>query len=203
MEFGAALASRRMCRNFSDIPVAAADLAAVLGAARTAPSAGNTWALDIVSLSDRAAVRRYWNVALPEARRAEFAWPGLLAAPVLLVPYVRADAYVDRYAEHDKAATGLGGAAADWSVPYWFVDGGAAVMSMLLSAEDRGLGALFFGQFDHEAALRTAFGVPDDRVALGTIALGHAADERPRTGSQRRRPGVESFVHGDRWHNDL
>ena len=31
-----------------------------------------------------------------------------------------------RYGEHDKAPTGLGAGAAQWAVPFWFVDAGMA-----------------------------------------------------------------------------
>ena len=108
-----------------------------------------------------------WEV--PEARRRAFPWPGLLVAPVLVVPYVDPTRYVERYAEPDKSHSGLGTGESAWSVPYWWVDGGAAVMAMLLAAESEGLGALFFGQFGHEDAVREAFGVPAAQRALGTV----------------------------------
>ena len=66
-----------------------------------------------------------------------------------------------RYAEPDKAATGLGRSAAAWPVPYWTVDAAFAVMTLLLAAEDAGLGALFFGVFQGEAgAARRARACP-------------------------------------------
>ena len=40
-----------------------------------------------------------------------------------------------RYAEEDKARTGLGAGADAWAVPYWWVDGGMAAMTLLLAAE--------------------------------------------------------------------
>ena len=54
---------------------------------------------------------------LPVERRDGFPWPGLLVAPALIVPLAHAQTYVDRYAEADKASTGLGGSADDWPVP--------------------------------------------------------------------------------------
>lgn len=172
----------------------------IAAAATRAPSAGNTWALDLLVLTGDDAAR-YWDLTLPPARRAGFAWPGLLAAPVLLVPYVEPAAYVRRYAEGDKAATGLGDGEGRWSVPYWWVDGGAAVMAVLLAAEAEGLGALFFGQFDHEAAVTRAFGVPPDRRALGTVAVGHPRPGgRHRSDSARRgRPAAGDRLHRGRW----
>ena len=142
----------------------------------------------------------YWDVTLPSERRDGFAWPGLLAAPVLVVVWVNPDAYVSRYREPDKAHTGLGADEDAWPVPYWFVDGGAAVMTMLLAARDRGLGAAFFGMFEHEDAVRRRFGVPPDRRGVGTVALGHPAeDDRPSHSAARARPDLSNNVHRAGW----
>lgn len=194
------LASRRMCRAFTSDPVAPADLDRVLRAAFRGPSAGNTAGLDLLVLRD-ATVAEYWDVTLPPEQRAGFRWPGLLAAPVLIVPVVDPAAYVERYGRPDKAATGLGSSPAAWHVPYWFVDGGAAVMAMLLSAEALGLGALFFGQFAHEEAVAARFGIPSGRRALGTLALGYPAPTGrvPSRSARGGRPDWQDHTHTDRW----
>ena len=194
------LARRRMCRDFLPDPVEESVLDAVLTAGLGAPAAGNTWALDLVVLTG-ASVTAYWDVTLPAARRVSFGWPGLLTAPVLVVPYVDPAAYVERYAEPDKVASGLGGSTEDWTVPYWWVDGGAAVMGMLVAAEAHDLGALLFGQFGHEAAVAERFGVPGGRRALGTVALGHPVAGRggPGRSAGRGRPRAAAHVHRDVW----
>ncbi len=197
--FASLLASRRMCRDYLPEPLSPQLLAPVLDAAFSGPAAGNTWALDLLVLTGDD-VRTYWDTSLDPARRADFPWPGLLQAPVLVVPYVDPDAYATRYAEPDKSHTGLGAGTERWTVPYWWIDGGAAVMAMLLAAEAAGLGALLFGQFDHEADLRSVFGVPAGRRALGTVALGRAAGARTGSASARRgRPDPATRTHTGRW----
>jgi len=197
--FDRVLASRRMCRDYLDRPIDPALLDTVLRAAFRGPTAGNTDALDLVVLQGEQ-VGQYWDISLPEPRRSVFPWPGLLRAPVLVLPYVSAQGYVDRYAEADKSDTGLGDGAERWSVPYWWVDGGAAVMALLLAAEAAGLGALLFGQFDHEPTLAAHLGVPEGRRALGTVALGHpgAGDRRSRS-ARRGRPDPVDRVHLGAW----
>lgn len=197
--FDEVLASRRMCRDFlaDEVPPDALDR--VLAAAFRGPSAGNTAALELVVLTvgDTAG---YWDTTLEAPRRASFPWPGLLRAPVLVLPYVAPGRYVERYAESDKASTGLGERTEDWPVPYWWVDGGAAVMALLLAAEAEGLGALFFGQFAHEASVAERFGVPGDRRSLGTVAVGFPAGERQGSASARRgRPAPGSSIHHGGW----
>lgn len=190
---------RRMVRAFQARAVAPEVLDRVLDAARRAPSAGSTQGLDLLVLEGPEATGRYWDLTFSDpAARAGFRWQGLFDAPVLVVPVVDPEAYARRYAEADKARAGLGSVGA-WSVPYWWVDGGAAVQNLLLAAVDEGLGALLFGLFDHEPAVLAAHGVPAGRRALGTVALGHPAPDGPgRSAGRPRRPLVE-VVHRGRW----
>jgi nitroreductase len=199
VELGEAVRRRRMVRNYRADPVADDALDRILTAGRRAPAAGNVQALDLVVLRGPVETARYWDVTLPAPRRAAFRWPGLLRAPVLVLPYVRPSAYVERYAEPDKARTGLGGGEDRWAVPYWHVDAGMAVMAILLAVVDEGLGGLFFGQFDHAPGVREVLGVPDGHEAVGTIALGHPEPDEPgRSAGRRRRPG-DDVVHLGHW----
>ncbi len=188
-----------MVRNYSPDPIAPESLDRILWAANRAPSAGNTQGLDLVVLAG-AAVETYWDVTLPVDRRATFPWPGLLYAPVLVQVVVSPRAYVERYGESDKEHTGLGRGADAWPVPFWFVDGGAAIMAMLLAAVDEGLGALLFGTFGHETQVKATFGVPVDRRIAGVIAMGHPADEvRPSRSTARTSRALGDVVHRGRW----
>lgn len=188
-----------MVRNYTPEPIPADVLDRVLDAARRAPSAGNTQALDLVVLDGPAETGRYWDVTLPAERRGSFRWPGLLVAPVLIIPCVAPGAYVERYAEPDKARPGLGDDPDAWPVPYWHVDGGMALMALLLAAVDEGLGALLFGQFDHEPAVRRAFAIPEGVAVLGTIALGHPAPDEPGRSADRPRRPLTDIVHRGGW----
>lgn len=183
-----------MVRAFEPTPIDADVLDRVLDAARRVPSAGNSQGLDLLVIDDP---ERYWSMTFPAGREG-FRWQGLFDAPVLVVPIVDPEAYSRRYAEPDKAATGLGDVDA-WTVPYWWVDGGMAVQNLLLAAVDEGLGALLFGIFEHEPAVLAAFGVPAGRRALGVVALGHPAPDEPGQSASRHRRTLEETVHRGRW----
>jgi nitroreductase len=187
-----------MVRAFADDPVDPDAVDALVDLARRAPSAGNTQGWAFLVLEGPAQTARYWDVTLPTDRRAGFRWPGLVAAPVLIVALVHPDAWAQRYAEPDKEATGLGSVAA-WPVPYWWVDGGMAVEHLLLGAVDAGLGACFFGLFDHEAEVLTALGVPDGWRALGTVALGHPAPDASGRSATRGRRSLDEVLHRGAW----
>lgn len=200
VELDRAVRRRRMVRSFEDRAVDPTVVDRICDLARRAPSAGNAQGTALLVLDQPSTTGRYWDLALPAERRAGFAWPGLLRAPVLVVVLVSAERYLSRYAEPDKAGSGLGRSAEDWPVPYWQVDGGMAVMALLLGAVDAGLGACFFGLFEHERAVLDAFGVPSGWRGLGTVALGHPdGADRPSRSATRLRRSLDEVVHRGRW----
>jgi len=188
-----------MVRAFTAEPVDPSVVDGLVDLARRAPSAGNSQGMAYVVLIGPQETARYWDVTLPAERRAGFRWPGLVAAPVLVLVLVRPDAWVERYGEPDKAATGLGEGTDAWPVPYWWVDAGMAVEHLLLGAVDAGLGACFFGVFDHEAALLAALGVPEGWRAVGTVALGHPAPDEPGRSARRPRASLDEVRHRGGW----
>lgn len=200
MDVLAALAARKMTRAFTGEAPSRQTLDALVYAATRGPSAGNTSSVEVLVLETHD-VAAYWDITLPAERRESFPWPGLLQAPVLLIPTVDPSDYVERYAESDKERTGLGHSAEAWTVPYWWVDGGAAVENILLAATALDEGVCFFGQFEHETAVSAHFGVPAGRRALGTIAVGRpdpGADRRSRS-AQRPARSVADRTHWGRW----
>jgi nitroreductase len=190
-----------MVRSFAPDPLPAGAIEALVDLARRAPSAGHTQGWAFIALEGAEQAARYWDAALPAGpARADFRWQGLLAAPALLVVLVRPDAWVERYAEADKDATGLGAGEDAWAVPYWWVDGGMAVEHVLLGAVEAGLGACFFGLFHHEAAVLAALGVPEGWRAVGTIALGvPAGEDQPGRSVARGRRSVADVLHRGAW----
>ncbi len=204
MDFGDVVRRRRMVRAFRPDPIPSDVLDRVVGAALRAPAAGNSDGTDLVVLEGPEHTRRYWDITLPNAEsRERFGHPRLLDAPVLAVVLADANAYLRRYRESDKAATGLGESADRWPVPYWTVDASFAAMLVLLAATNEGLGALFFGIFQREAELLHALGVPDRRQAIGTIALGwpdvEADSARPGRSADRPTRAFDEIVHRGHW----
>jgi nitroreductase len=175
-------------------------LESVVSAGRRAPSAGNTQGFAFVVLEGVEQTRRYWDITLPDP--SSFAFPALLDAPALVIVLADPTAYVERYAEPDKASTGLGTSADRWPVPYWTVDASFAAMLIQLAAIDAGLGVLFFGPFDNEARVLDELGVPDRMQAIGTIALGWPDAERDtRAGTSAKRPrrATQDVIHWNDW----
>jgi nitroreductase len=204
MELSETVRRRTMVRSFSGESVPAPVLERLLELACRAPSAGNTGGWDaVVLVGDQTA--SFWHATTTEEWRARARrWPGLSRAPVVIALFVHPQAYLARYREPDKSTSGLGTDPSEsgdgWPVPYWFVDGGFAVMTMLLVAADAGLGACFLGNFRGEGALRAALGVPEDRRYLGAVLMGTPGGDDPPSSSRARGPRRPSeVVHRGRW----
>ncbi|HET7524188.1 MAG TPA: nitroreductase family protein [Acidimicrobiales bacterium] len=199
MELGDVLRRRRMCRNFRDDPVPAEVVDRLLDRARRAPSAGNTQGWSFLVLEGNDQLDAFWDVESDPSWREFPTLPGVLRAPLIVVPLCSVRRYLDRYSEPDKVAAGMTEERA-WPAPFWVVDVAFATMILLLSVVDEGLGALFFGLRGAPEDLRARFGVPPEWDAIGAVAIGWPADDRGPVGSavRGRRP-VDEVVHRGRW----
>jgi nitroreductase len=108
--------------------------------------------------------------------------------------------YLVRYSAEDKIRFGLDDLDA-WHVRFWDVDGGMAAMQLQLAAVNEGLATWFFGIAHGEDAVRSHFGVPDDREMIGVIALGFRdPDETPfGSGTTRKRRPLGEQLHRNEW----
>jgi nitroreductase len=196
MELAEVVSRRRMIRRYRPDPVDPAVVTDIIDTARRAPSAGFTQAVSFVAVTDAEVRHRMAEICGEPAHVAWGRAPWLSVAPVHIVPCVRRDAYRERYAEPDKAG---GRGPDDWAVPYWWVDGGAAVMLLLLATVDAGLGAGLLDIADRDG-VRAVLGIPADVEPIGLVTVGHAADTQPvSSGTRRRRRPLAEQLHWQRW----
>jgi nitroreductase len=202
MEFKDAVFSRRMTRHFTRDSLDDQLLDELLRAALRSPTAGNAQGVDLLVLTDPDSLRQFWElISLPEWRHAPARSSDLMAAPVIVIPLGDPSAYEARYRANEKAGSSLFHLeAAQWPVPYWTVDASFVAMTLLLGAQDAGLGALFFQLQGHERELLSGFGIPGHFVPIGAIALGHPMDrDRPRPSTSLPRRGQVEVVHREHW----
>ena len=186
---------RRMTRTFQPTALEPELVTDLLDLARRAPSAGYSQGVHFLALSGDA-LTNFWKVTVGD----EWFDEGVLAAPVVVLPLADPNAYTSRYAENDKAGHGLE-IAENWEVPFWLTDAAMATQNLLLIAEERGLGALYFGIFRNARLALDDLGVPDHVLQVGAVALGwRAATDKP-SGSATTRPRRERIevVHHNRW----
>ena len=199
MEFRDALSRRRMVRNYTDEPVDADALARIVDAGVRSPSAGFSQGQRFVVVTNHAQ-RTAIAVAAHEPEYVAGGFDSWISkAPAQIVICADKNAYLERYSEPDK--TGDDGAASteeDWPVPYWWVDAGASMMSILLAAVDEGLAAGFLGSHNLDMIHET-LGIPEDILIVGIVTIGHSATDR-RSGSLARGWNDRAtVVHDNHW----
>lgn len=200
MEFHEVIRQRRMVRSYRTRPVCPEAVNRIVEAGLSAPSAGYSQGQSLIVVTDRSTRRRIADLADEPRYAARGFDPWLSSAPVHLVLCVSADDYHRRYREADKLTGHRAGA--EWPVPYWWVDAGAALMAVLLAAVDEGLAAGFLGA--HAVpGLPGLLGIPGGVHPVGVVTIGHAApDRRSRSLDRGRRPRSE-VAHAERWGRPL
>jgi nitroreductase len=203
VEFRDVLTRRRSVRSYADRPVPRDVLERIANAAVVwAPSAGFSQGLRIVVVTDPETRRRIAVAAKEDELAAQGRPRWKAAAPVQMVVLTREDDYHDRYRRQDKLQI-TGGREIDWPAPYWYVDAGAAAMTLMFAALDEGLDTAIFGVTDLPA-LHETLGLPDDLRFVAVVTMGYpaeGADELSRGASvfkERRKPRGD-VVRWDRW----
>jgi nitroreductase len=190
-----------MVRKYTSEPVDPGVVDLALRNATRAPSAGFTQGWSFLVLDTPEDTARYWDLFVGDEEWEADGWlRGMRTAPVLVLPCASKAAYLSRYAEPDKGWTDQD--EARWPMPYWFMDTAMAVMLILQTAVDQGLGACYFGiPPRHEADVRSTFGIPDGWDPIGVVSLGHPAPTGGAKGSPRRRARrpLDEIVHRGTW----
>lgn len=175
MDLSEVLARRRMTRSFRGESVDHDLLDALCAEALRAPTAGNCAGVRMSTVS-RDLVGQYFDVATDlEWRATSRRYAGLARAGALVLVTSRPQDYFARYAQLDKASSGLA-QRDNWSIPYWHTDAAMATMALLLLLEEQGLAATLWGNFRHDAdVLRWA--AIDDEELFATVLIGVADGE--------------------------
>ncbi len=192
MEYRDVVARRRMVRRFTADPVDDETIDRIVATIRSGPTAGYAQGVSAVTVTDPE-IRSAIAVAGGEPEYLERGFdPWLSVAPVHMVLCVEPERYRRRYAEQDKDAAAL-------QIPWWWVDGGAAMVLGVLAAIDEGLAAGFLGGHSFEG-LHALLGIPEEVEIVGILTVGYPAPDRRSRSLRRGRR--DSGSYRDRWGAD-
>jgi nitroreductase len=171
METWDTIRARRNVRQYTDQPIARADLERILDAGRRAASASNWQPWNFVVVTDR-----------PQLVELAKVWQGArhIAQSAATV------AFVVRQPEDTRHQDLL------------MYDLGQATANILLAATDLGIGSGHAAVSDQEQA-RRVLGFPDGYFCVYLIGLGYPADRRLRPLVRPDRRALDEVVHWDRW----
>lgn len=169
MDAMTAIRTRRSIRRFTDEDVTDAEVNELLGAAMSAPSAGNEQPWEFVVVRDKQLLNQVGTFS----KYAGYA----KKAPVSILVCGNLD-----YDKH-------GG--------FWVQDVSAATQNILLAAHAMGLGAVWTGAYpgkDRIKGFRKLLGLPRNIVPFSLVVIGHP--KKQRSPIQRFK---EDRVHYDSW----
>jgi nitroreductase len=169
MDAMSAIRTRRSVRSFTDEDVTDVQVRELLGAAMSAPNAGNEQPWEFVVIRDRAVLGRVGGLN----RFASYA----RNAPVCILVCGNLD--YDKY----------GG--------FWIEDVSAATQNILLAAHAMGLGAVWTGihpMEDRVRGFRQLVNAPESVVPMALVVVGH-----PRNRPEPVDRYNKDRVHTDRW----
>lgn len=196
MEFQEVVARRRMVRHFASEPVERAVLERIGLTAQRTPSAGFSQGQRLIVVTDEGRRRQVAEIC-GERYYVELGHaPWISEAPALFVPCVSERIYHDRYREPDKVDAE--GNEVGWPVPYWWMDVGCTVMTLLLAVVDEGLAAGFVGCDDLDV-LRDVLDIPRDFAPVGVIPVGRKLPDLRSPSLQRGWVPSEQFLRWEAW----
>ena len=166
------LSSRASVRDFTPSSLEEIEIDAILNSARTAPSAGNREAWDVVVVTD-GEVRE----ALSEAALSQ---PHIKDAPCVLVVCANYIRSMSRYGER--------------GILYAIQDATIACTYMMLAAHASGLQSCWTGAFDEEE-VKGILDLPPHLRPVAMLAVGRGKMPAERTG----RIDLSEHVHRDYW----
>lgn len=193
------LRRRRMVRNTTGEAVPRETLERIVATVRRAPSAGFSQGQRLLVVDDPGLLTDLAALAGgPDNPDLE---PWFPSAPAHVLVLTREADYHDRYRSEDKLQDG---GEIEWPVPFWYVDAGATLMLVLLTAVDEGLSAGVYGvPVEQDAAFRALLGIPDDLRIVAGVTIGRGAPDpgwsgRTSRATQRRR-SLDELVRWNTW----
>ncbi|HJW20939.1 MAG TPA: nitroreductase family protein [Candidatus Limnocylindrales bacterium] len=197
MEFAEVVMKRRAVRRFEEGGVERAVIERIARLAQRTPSAGFSQGQRLVVVTERERRREVARIYGEDEYAPVFGrWVSECAAQ--FIPCVSEAVYHRRYREPDKLRED--GAEIDWPIPYWWVDVGATMQTVMLAAVDAGLGCGFIGaDADGIAALKSYLGIPDEFAPIGVMPVGRPLPDVRSPSLRRGWVPFEEFARWEAW----
>ncbi len=194
MEFRDVVMKRRAVRRFEEGGVGPEVIARIARLAQRTPSAGFSQGQRLIVVTDPERRREVAQIC-GEDEMLELFGPWVSECTAQFIPCVSEAIYHRRYQEADKVRDD--GSEIDWPVPFWWVDIGATMQTIMLAAVDEGLGCGFIGpEID---GLRSYLGIPDEFTPIGVMPVGRPIPDVRSPSLKRGWVPFEDFAHWDEW----
>ena len=189
MDLTEAIRRRRMVRHYTGAAVPPDSLHRIVGAALAAPSAGDSQGISLITVTEPGRISEIAAACGEDhwVARGRPRW--MSTAGALVVLCLEPDVYRSRYSAPDKNPAVVA------TIPWWWVDGGAALEAILIATVAEGLAAGFQGGHRCEPA-RPLLAIPEGVIVLGIVTIGEEAPGGSRPAARSKRSGR---AHRERW----
>ena len=168
------LLNRRVVRNYLDTNEEFPNLSDIPKLTIKIPTAGFSRGIEIISVENKKNIKKLAIYANEESYLKKGYGKWLSNSKAIFLILINEQAYHERYKELDKQNQT---SSSNWSVPYWYVDAGAAMMNCMLLVEETGLKSGFLGSHNMEIQkIKSLLVIPEDIEILGFVTAGIEGD---------------------------
>ena len=134
------------------------------------PTAGFSRGIEVLTILDVNNINKISVVTNEKKFTDKGLEPWISWSEGIIIILINKNAYIERYSKEDKNSS-LN--IRNWHIPYWYIDAGAALMNILLGAEEKGLGSGFLGGHNIDLdGLKSEFNIPKEVEVLGLVPIG-------------------------------
>ena len=168
------LLNRRVVRNYLETNEEFPNLSDIPKLTIKIPTAGFSRGIEIISVENKKNIKKLAIYANEESYLKKGYGKWLSNSKAIFLILINEQAYHERYKELDKQNQT---SSSNWSVPYWYVDAGAAMMNCMLLVEETGLKSGFLGSHNMEIQkIKSLLAIPEDIEILGFVTAGVEGD---------------------------
>lgn len=168
------LLNRRVVRNYLETNKEYPNLSDIPKLTIKIPTAGFSRGIEIVSVENKENIKKLAIYANEESYLKKGYGKWLSNSKAIFLILINEQAYHERYKELDKQNQT---SSSNWSVPYWYVDAGAAMMNCMLLVEETGLKSGFLGSHNMQIQkIKSLLVIPEDIEILGFVTAGVEGD---------------------------
>ena len=188
------LLNRRVVRNYLETNEEFPNLSDIPKLTIKIPTAGFSRGIEILSVENKKNIKKLAIYANEESYLKKGYGKWLSNSKAIFLILINEQAYHERYKELDKQNQT---SSSNWSVPYWYVDAGAAMMNCMLLVEETGLKSGFLGSHNMEIQkIKSLLVIPEDIEILGFVTAGVEGDS---TNLKKENLNKKKLLHKEKY----
>ena len=188
------LLNRRVVRNYLETNEEFPNLSDIPKLTIKIPTAGFSRGIEIISVENKQNIKKLAIYANEESYLKKGYGKWLSNSKAIFLILINEEAYHERYKELDKQNQT---SSSNWSVPYWYVDAGAAMMNCMLLVEETGLKSGFLGSHNMEIQkIKSLLVIPEDIEILGFVTAGVEGDS---TNLKKENLNKKKLLHKEKY----